>query len=152
MPEPQTLDEAKRIIATLEAENARLTESEADSIGAVVKRAARQLQHAIEELATVRVLTIVGDGPLRAELLRQKMAEDPGGRAPPTFEVGDARGTISSINMATGDIQTFASADAVAGPMKALHDEALLKGTGILRENMRMLADVIEKLWARAEL
>lgn len=151
MPDPTTLDEAKQVIAALRAENDQLKESEADSIGAVVKRAARQLQHALEELATVRVLTIVGDAPLRAELARQKAAEDPSDRAPPTFEVAEAKGTISSINMATGDIQTFASADAVSGPLKALHDEALLKGTTILRENMRMLADVIEKLWARVE-
>ncbi len=151
MPEPQTLDEAKAIIAKLEKENAQLNTSEADSITSIVKRAAEQLQQAVNELATVRVLTIIGDAPLKSELERQKRAEDPSAGAPPTFEVGDARGSITSINMATGDIQTFASADAVSGPLKALHDEAMLRGTTIMRENVRMLADVIEKLWSRTQ-
>jgi hypothetical protein len=151
MADPRNLDEAKTVIARLEKENAQLNQSEADSITSIVKKAAEQLQHAVNELATVRVLTIIGDTPLRAELQRHKDAENPSAGAPPTFDVGDARGSITSINMATGDIQTFASADAVSGPLKALHDEAMLRGTAIMRENVKMLAEVIEKLWSRTQ-
>jgi hypothetical protein len=132
---------AEAHIAVLEQ---RIASTEDGSVADVVKQAAAQLRHFVEELVTVRVLTIVGEDPLKAELLAQKDGKSTG------FATAGATGAITSINMASGDIQTFLSQDAVDGPIKALHDEALARGTAILRENARMLADVIGKLASRA--
>jgi hypothetical protein len=120
-----------------------LKSSEEGRIGSIVKNAAAKLEQAIEELITVRVLTVIGEPSLRAELDRLKNKDAAG------FDVAQASGAITSINLVSGDIQTFLSPDALTGPLKTLHDEALEKGTTILRENVRMLADVIGKLGPR---
>jgi hypothetical protein len=113
----------------------------------VTHSAADKLIKALDKLLTVQVVTAVGDGAL-AGTLNAMWDDEHKGAALNKPDFTGTKGAVTRVNMATGDI-TVSYADGVIEPagIKALHDEAVAKGTEIFRENVRMLAEVVGALY-----
>lgn len=152
-----TIEELEAQLARLSEENARLKEPSRNKANGIVREAADQLLKAVREIATVEVRTLVGGPALAAALLPGELKDrgvSPAAMTPTADEIAQGlrgvQGGYTAIDMLQGDIKTVLSDGASSGDLKALHDEAVAKGTEILRQNIKLLAEVIDKLWDRS--
>jgi hypothetical protein len=122
-----TIEELEAQVARLTEENARLKEPSRNKANGIVREAADQLKDR-------------GVSPTAIPATADEIAQ----------ALRGVQGGYTAIDMLQGDIKTVLSDGASSGELKALHDEAVAKGTEILRQNIKLLAEVIDKLWDRS--